>query len=75
MSAAISYGWVCPRCEKVNAPWRETCDCVAGVKPAPAPYYPAPTYVPDWTWRPWPWYPPYTITLCSTTASSDGQLI
>lgn len=23
------YGWVCPRCNRVNAPWKSTCDCVA----------------------------------------------
>ena len=22
------YGWVCPRCGKVNAPWKSECDCV-----------------------------------------------
>lgn len=21
------YGWVCPRCSRVNAPWKSTCDC------------------------------------------------
>jgi hypothetical protein len=21
-------GWVCPRCNKVNAPWKSQCDCV-----------------------------------------------
>lgn len=20
-------GWICPRCGKVNAPWRPMCDC------------------------------------------------
>lgn len=24
----ISYGWVCPRCETVNSPFKHTCDCV-----------------------------------------------
>lgn len=23
----MSYGWVCPVCGKVNAPWKESCDC------------------------------------------------
>ncbi|MFA5054150.1 MAG: hypothetical protein WC565_08835 [Parcubacteria group bacterium] len=22
------YGWVCPLCGKVNAPWVASCDCV-----------------------------------------------
>jgi hypothetical protein len=26
-----STGWICPRCQKVNAPWISSCDC-----PAPA---------------------------------------
>ena len=21
------YGWMCPRCERVNAPWIPSCDC------------------------------------------------
>lgn len=21
------YGWICPRCDKVNAPWSKQCDC------------------------------------------------
>ena len=21
------YGWICPRCKKVNAPWVKQCDC------------------------------------------------
>ena len=26
----IEYGWVCPRCSKVNAPWKSQCDCLGG---------------------------------------------
>ena len=22
-----SYGWICPNCGKVNAPWMPSCDC------------------------------------------------
>ena len=23
----MDVGWICPRCGKVNAPWKPTCDC------------------------------------------------
>lgn len=23
----VQQGWVCPKCGRVNAPWKETCDC------------------------------------------------
>jgi len=23
-----NYGWLCPRCNKVNAPWKGQCDCI-----------------------------------------------
>jgi len=23
----IGYGWECPRCHKINAPWMSSCDC------------------------------------------------
>lgn len=26
-SSHIEYGWVCPKCNRVNAPWKSTCDC------------------------------------------------
>lgn len=28
-SSHIEYGWVCPKCNRVNAPWKSSCDCVA----------------------------------------------
>jgi len=21
------YGWICPKCGRVNAPWKDSCDC------------------------------------------------
>ena len=46
----ISYGWVCPKCGRVNAPWKGTCDCSNGVAtpytPPNTPYTPAPYYNP-----------------------------
>jgi hypothetical protein len=26
----FTYGWICPRCGQVNAPWIEKCDCKPG---------------------------------------------
>lgn len=23
----LQYGWVCPRCNKVHAPWKSSCEC------------------------------------------------
>ena len=44
-SSPIEYGWVCPRCNRVNAPWKSTCDCSGGY------YYP--------TWYPWDYREPW----------------
>jgi hypothetical protein len=26
----FAYGWICPRCGQVNAPWIQKCDCKPG---------------------------------------------
>ena len=48
------YGWICPKCGKVNAPWQSSCDCNTHYIPhlVPFPYYPA---YPDY----------YKITWCA----------
>ena len=43
-SSPIEYGWVCPRCNRVNAPWKSTCDCSGGY------YYPIWEYKEPW-WK------------------------
>jgi len=34
----VSLAWECPRCKKINAPWKPSCDCT------PSPLSNAPTY-------------------------------
>lgn len=51
----MNQGWVCPKCGKVNAPWKESCDCVQVVPANPyqypvQPYYPQPWYPTEPTW-------------------------
>ena len=29
-SPPMEYGWACPRCGRINAPWKSTCDCAGG---------------------------------------------
>lgn len=31
VNPTMSYGWVCPKCGRVNAPWKSTCDCYKGI--------------------------------------------
>ena len=51
------YGWVCPCCNRVNAPWKSSCDC-QGYN-----WYP--------TWYPWdykePWWKQVTYEPTTTT--------
>ena len=37
MESIMTYGWVCPVCGKVNAPWANQCTCKGKL---PAPYEP-----------------------------------
>lgn len=27
----IQYGWICPICGVVNAPWKDRCDCISNI--------------------------------------------
>lgn len=46
----MQYGWVCPRCGKVNAPWKDSCNCYLNIPytppntPAPTPFNPMPSW-------------------------------
>ena len=51
-------GWECPKCGRVNAPWKEQCSCSEpGLSSWPLqnePYYP-----PNWPYSPTVWPNPY----------------
>jgi hypothetical protein len=49
----MEEGWVCPKCGKVNAPWKGSCDCVVPVLMG-YPTYPVYPQYPYWTPYPWP---------------------
>ena len=42
---STEYGWACPRCGRINAPWKSQCDCSGNY------YYP--------TWYPWEYKEPW----------------
>ena len=68
-SSPTEYGWVCPRCNKVNAPWKSTCDCSGGY------YHP--------TWYPWDYKEPWwkqvycdwkvPSSMCSSDSSTNDS--
>lgn len=50
----MSEGWVCPKCERVNAPWVTQCGCTSpAIVPVPCPA------TPQWSWIPWPYIHPW----------------
>ncbi len=55
-------GWVCPRCQKVHAPYVPGCECVpvSPVIPAPPPMYPASPSYPTQPW--WKTQPRFDTT-------------
>jgi hypothetical protein len=66
----MTEGWFCPRCKRINSPWKDKRDCTSGLEPVnPFPVYPpypiSPT-TPDY-----PFYP--TIT-CKSSAGSTYTL-
>ena len=52
----MQYGWVCPRCGKVNAPWKASCDCYLNIPYTP-PNTPAPSITPFNPTPSWPQAP------------------
>ena len=83
----MQYGWICPKCGKVHAPWKDSCDCYLNVPYTP-PNTPIPTpfdKMPSWPQAPevgdapgWWRYGPKCITPipgepinCSYCVGSD----
>lgn len=69
------YGWVCPRCSRVNAPWKSQCDCAGNTYWYPTwerPYYDEwwkhVTYAPETTWK----APSSVCASDSNTYKADG---
>lgn len=66
-------GWICPKCEKANAPWVPSCSCASAKKeqgvqnPGPSPRDLIPRNPPPEPWRPEPW-PRYWLEDPSRTA-------
>ena len=57
-SPPTEYGWACPRCGRINAPWKSQCDCVGNTYWYPTwekPYYDEwwkhVTCAPETTWK------------------------
>lgn len=74
-SLPMQYGWICPRCNRVNAPYVAICGCGGAWYPPPQPAWPF-----------WPWYPPiiweqgtgqnpnpFPTQVAKTTPNQSGQ--
>ena len=80
----MQYGWVCPKCGKVNAPWKDSCNCHLNTPytppntPTPTPFNPMPYWpqapevgdVPGW----WQYGPSCTPIPCIITATDKTNI-
>ena len=78
----MQYGWVCPRCGKVNAPWKDSCNCYLNIPyappntPVPNPFNPMPSWpqtpeigdAPGW----WQYGPSCTPIQCITATDKTN---
>lgn len=81
-SSSMQYGWVCPKCGKVNAPWKDSCNCYLNIPytppntPSPAPFNPMPSWpqapevgdAPGW----WQYGPSCTHIQCITATDKTN---
>ena len=78
----MNEGWICPRCNKVNAPDVKACDCKDirdyfeelkeyFPKPIDPPFYPIHPDYPDWKYRPYWYYYPWYVYTTTTGGASD----
>lgn len=63
------YGWVCPRCGKVNSPFIDHCDCKPEEKS---------NYYPDWSYHPTITTPPsrnfnFTADACKSCSNNPAN--
>lgn len=80
----MQYGWVCPKCGKVNAPWKDSCDCYLNIPytppnaPNPMPFNPMPSWpqtpeigdAPGW----WKYGPKCGPIPCGGSISTDDTV-
>ena len=77
-SPSIEYGWACPRCGRINAPWKSQCDCSGKTYWYPTwegPYYDEwwkhVTCAPETTWK----APSSVCSSDSTTKQNPNSTI
>ena len=70
---SMEYGWACPRCGRINAPWKSTCDCSGKTYWYPTwegPYYDEwwrhVTCAPETTWK-------APSSMCSSDSSTNDS--
>lgn len=70
-------GWRCPRCNKINGPHVNSCDCVSTQQYGSTQYIPFPVYpTPIMPYSPpWPWDYTVTISDCIQTQTGVYQTI
>lgn len=66
-------GWICPRCDRVNAPTERQCGCTVQrivYQPLPQPWWPG--LVRPYEWRPFEYR--WEVT-CETVTSAPAEVV